>query len=78
MADETAEYGKRLRDLESFAFRTRGALSEHSEQWATIREWQRTASGGPEDRAIEQRLGTIERVLSALARAQGIDPEITG
>ena len=84
MTDETAEYGRRLRDLEAFAFRTRGALAEHGEhgehrgQRATVRERPRTASGGPEDRAIEQRLGTIERVLFALARAQGIDPETTG
>ena len=78
MTDETAEYGKRLRDLEAFAFRTRGALAEHSEQRATVRERQRTASDAREDRAIEQRLGAIERVLFALARAQGIDPETTG
>ena len=84
MTDETAEYGRRLRDLEAFAFRTRGALAEHAEhrerceQRATIRERPRTTSVGPEDRAIEQRLGTIERVLFALARAQGIDPETTG
>ena len=81
MTDETAEYGRRLRDLEAFAFRTRGALAEHGEhgeQRANVRERPRTASGGPEDRAIEQRLGTIERVLFALARAQGIDPESTG
>jgi len=78
MTDETAEYGERLRDLEAFAFRTRGALAEHGEQRATIRERPRTTSGGPGDRAIEQRLATIERVLFALARAQGIDPETTG
>jgi len=78
MTDETAEYGKRLRDLEAFAFRTRGALTPHSEQRATIGERQHTASSAPEDRSIEQRLGTIERVLFALARAQGIDPATTG
>ncbi|MFE2383152.1 hypothetical protein [Streptomyces misionensis] len=32
------------------------------------------AVGTPGDRSIAQRLDTIERVLSALARAQGVDP----
>jgi hypothetical protein len=82
MADETvAEYDGRLRDLEAEAFRTGRAFAEHSEQLATIREQQRTAFGNidsidaPGERTIEQRLGTIEHVLYALARAQGIDPE---
>jgi hypothetical protein len=83
MTDETADHGKRLRDLEAFAFRTRGALAAHGELLATTGERQHTTPGGidsnvtdaPTDhRAIEQRLGTIERVLFALARAQGIDP----
>ncbi|MFE5330476.1 hypothetical protein ACFRCG_29230 [Embleya sp. NPDC056575] len=33
------------------------------------------AIGAPGDRSITQRLDTIERVLFALARAQGIDPD---
>jgi hypothetical protein len=61
MTDETAGCGKRLRDLEAEAFRTGRVLAEHSGQWAAV-------SG-----SIEQRLGAIERVLFALARAQGID-----
>jgi hypothetical protein len=58
---------------------------EHSEQLATIGEQQRTAFGNidslantvgaPGDRSITQRLDSIERVLFALARAQGIDPD---
>jgi hypothetical protein len=61
MTDETAGYGTRLRDLEAEAFRVGRVLAEHSGQWATV-------SG-----SIEQRLGVIERVVFALARAQGID-----
>jgi hypothetical protein len=34
----------------------------------------RNATTAPENRTIEQRLGAIEHLLSALARAQGIDP----
>ena len=86
MPDETVVHGKRLRDLEAFAFRTRRALTEYSEQLTTIREQQRTAfwnidskaPGAQGDRAIEQRLDTIEQVLFALARAQGIAPAATG
>ena len=74
MADETAEYGKRLRDLEAQAFRTGRTLAGHGEQPATMGEPQRTDF----NRAIEQRLGAIERVLFALARAQGVDPETAG
>ncbi|WP_445519489.1 hypothetical protein [Streptomyces sp. NEAU-174] len=33
------------------------------------------AVGAPGDRSITERLDTIERVLFALARAQGIDPD---
>ncbi|WP_078969896.1 hypothetical protein [Streptomyces natalensis] len=33
------------------------------------------AVGAPRERSITQRLDTIERVLFALARAQGIDPD---
>ncbi|MFJ5842298.1 hypothetical protein ACIQGO_37100 [Streptomyces shenzhenensis] len=67
------------------AFRTGRTLAEHSEQLSTIRDQQRTALGNigsladaigaPGDRSVIQRLDTIERVLFALARAQGIDPE---
>ncbi|MBA6434352.1 hypothetical protein [Streptomyces sp. GMR22] len=84
MANETATHDERLRDLEAEAFRTGRTLAEHSEQLATIREQQRTAFGNidslanavgsPGDRSITERLDTIERVLFALARAQGIDP----
>jgi hypothetical protein len=76
-----------LRDLEAEAFRTGRTLAEHSEQLAWIREQQRTAFGNidsladaigaPGNRSIAQRLETIERVLFALARAQGI-ADITG
>ncbi|MEW1678118.1 hypothetical protein AB0O47_33505 [Streptomyces noursei] len=62
-----------------------GCIAEHSEQLATIREQQLTAFGNidsladavgsPGERSITQRLDTIERVLFALARAQGIDPD---
>ncbi|MGW2331685.1 hypothetical protein ACWC5C_38875 [Streptomyces sp. NPDC001700] len=85
MANETATHDQRLRDLEAEAFRTGRTLAEHSEQLATIGEQQRTAFGNidslanavgaPGDRSIAQRLDSIERVLFALARAQGIDPD---
>jgi hypothetical protein len=65
MTNETAGYGTRLRDLEAEAFRAGRVLAEHSRQLATT-------SG-----SIEQRLSTIERVVFALARAQGIDPAAT-
>ncbi|QPI62308.1 hypothetical protein I1A49_46600 [Streptomyces malaysiensis subsp. malaysiensis] len=62
-----------------------GRTVGHSEQLATIREQQRTAFGNvdsladaigaPCARSITQRLDTIERVLIALARVQGIDPD---
>ncbi|MFI1735596.1 hypothetical protein ACH40E_41660 [Streptomyces acidicola] len=84
MANE-AGYDGRLRDLEAEAFRTGRTLAEHSEELAAIREQQRTAFGNidsladaigaPGDRPIAQRLDSIERVLFALARAQGIDPD---
>ncbi|MGW3952426.1 hypothetical protein ACWEKM_16200 [Streptomyces sp. NPDC004752] len=84
MVNETATHDERLRDLEAEAFRTGRTLAEHGEQLATIREQQRTAFGNidsladaigaPGDRSVAQRLDTIERVLFALARAQGIDP----
>ncbi|MEV6841717.1 hypothetical protein AB0N17_46295 [Streptomyces sp. NPDC051133] len=86
MANESATYDGRLRDLEAEAFRTGRTLAEHSEQLTTIREQQRTAFGNidslanaigaPGDRSIAERLDTIERVLFALARAQGIDPDV--
>ncbi|MFJ9931403.1 hypothetical protein ACIRU5_35980 [Streptomyces misionensis] len=82
MVNET--HDERLRDLEAEAFRTGRTLAEHGEQLATIREQQRTAFGNidslanavgaPGERSITQRLDTIERVLFALARAQGVDP----
>ncbi|RSO10001.1 hypothetical protein DMH26_00430 [Streptomyces sp. WAC 05379] len=85
MANETGTYDGRLRDLEAEAFRTGRTLAEHSEELATIREQQDTAFGNidslanaigaPGDRPIADRLDTIERVLFALARAQGIDPD---
>ncbi|MER6573727.1 hypothetical protein ABT288_48265 [Streptomyces sp. NPDC001093] len=66
-------------------FLTGRTLAEHSEQLATIREQQRTAFGNidslasavgaPGERSISDRLDTIERVLFALARAQGVDPD---
>lgn len=74
MADETAGYGKRLRDLEAQAFRTGRTLAGHSEQLATIRGEQHAAPGSIDSGAIGRRLDAIERVLFALARAQGIDP----
>ncbi|MEU9977637.1 hypothetical protein [Streptomyces sp. NPDC051014] len=85
MANEAGTYDGRLRDLESEAFRTGRTLEEHGEALATIREQQRTAFGNidslanaigaPGDRPITQRPNTMERVLSALGRAQGIDPD---
>ncbi|MFJ3762499.1 hypothetical protein [Streptomyces sp. NPDC090080] len=85
MVNEAGTYDGRLRDLEAEAFRTGRTLAEHSEELAGIREQQRTAFGNidslanaigaPGDRPIAQRLDTIERVLFALARAQGIDPD---
>ena len=84
--DETPTNGLRLRDLEAHAFRTSRALAKHSEQLA-IRQQQCTVSGNtdfprnaidmPKDSTIEQRLGTIERVLFALARTLDVDPEPT-
>ena len=91
MGDEAAQSARhdgRLRDLEAEAFRTGRTLAEHGEQLAVIRDQQRTAFGNidsladaigaPGDRSIAQRLDSIERVLFALARAQGIDPETAG
>ncbi|MFF7986974.1 hypothetical protein ACFZDK_49210 [Streptomyces sp. NPDC007901] len=85
MANEAGTYDGRLRDLEAEAFRTGRTLADHSEELAAIREQQRTAFGNidslanaigaPGDRPIAQRLDSIERVLFALARAQGIDPD---
>jgi len=87
-ADETMTYGRRLRDLEAQAFRTARTLAKHREQLATIRDHQHTAFGHtdplsnaigtPGEHTIEQRLGTIQHILSALARAQDIDPETIG
>ncbi|MFH7340587.1 hypothetical protein [Streptomyces sp. KHY 26] len=83
MVNET--HDERLRDLEAEAFRTGRTLAEHGEQLATIREQQRTAFGNidslanavgaPGERSIAERLDTMERVLFALARAQGVDPD---
>ncbi|WP_443250854.1 hypothetical protein [Streptomyces sp. 6N106] len=77
-----ATYDERLRDVEAEAFRTGRTLAEHGEQLQRIGEQQATAFGNlanavgaPGDRSITQRLDTIERVLFALARAQGIDPD---
>jgi hypothetical protein len=88
MGHEAAAYDGRLRDLEAEAFRAGRTLAEHGEQPAVIREQQRTAFGNidsladaigaPGDRSVAQRLDSIERVLFALARAQGIDPETAG
>ncbi|MEU9072385.1 hypothetical protein AB0D60_36550 [Streptomyces sp. NPDC048306] len=85
MAGETKTHDERLRDLEAEAFRTGRTLAEHSEQLGEIRDQQTTAFGNidslanaigaPGDRTITQRLDGIERVLFALARAQGIDPD---
>ncbi|WP_190133301.1 hypothetical protein [Streptomyces mashuensis] len=88
MVSETATHDERLRDLEAEAFRTGRTLAEHGEQLAMIREQQRTAFGNidsladaigaPGDRSITERLDTMERVLFALARAQGINPDALG
>ncbi|MFE4577428.1 hypothetical protein ACWCQZ_38300 [Streptomyces sp. NPDC002285] len=85
MANEAGTHDGRLRDLEAEAFRTGRTLADHSEELAAIRKQQRTAFGNidsladaigtPGDRSIAQRLDSIERVLFALARAQGIDPD---
>lgn len=77
MTDGTAEYGRRLRDLEAFAFRTRNTLTGHDEQPATAGERQHPAPGTTGPNAVERRLDTIERILYALARAQGLDPTTT-
>ncbi|MBL1086770.1 hypothetical protein JK359_33225 [Streptomyces actinomycinicus] len=67
------------------AFRAGRTLAGYTKQTATIREQQRAplgsvdshanAVGRPGDRSIAQRLDTIARVLFALARAQGVDPD---
>ncbi|WP_406191787.1 hypothetical protein OG331_47560 [Streptomyces sp. NBC_01017] len=85
MAGETKTHDERLRDLEAEAFRTGRTLAGHGEQLGEIREQQTTAFGNidslanaigaPGERTITQRLDGIERVLFALARAQGIDPD---
>uniref|UniRef100_A0AAU1I973 Uncharacterized protein n=1 Tax=Streptomyces sp. NBC_00180 TaxID=2903632 RepID=A0AAU1I973_9ACTN len=85
MAGETKTHDERLRDLEAEAFRTGRTLAEHGEQLGEIREQQTTAFGNidslanaigaPGEHTITQRLDGIERVLFALARAQGIDPD---
>ncbi|MGW4995395.1 hypothetical protein ACWEQ3_48885 [Streptomyces mirabilis] len=85
MAREVSTYDGRLRDLEAEAFRTGRTLAEHGEKLQQIGEQQVTAFGNidslanaigaPGDRTITQRLDSIERVLFALARAQGIDPD---
>jgi hypothetical protein len=88
MVRDAATHDERLRDLEAEAFRTGRTLAEHGEQLQRIGEQQTTASGtigapadaiwSPVDRTITQRLDMIERVLFALARAQGIDPDDLG
>ncbi|MEV8546999.1 hypothetical protein [Streptomyces sp. NPDC051572] len=85
MAGDTKAHDGRLRDLEAEAFRTGRTLAEHGQQLGEIREQQTTAFGNidslanaigaPGDRTITQRLDGIERVLFALARAQGINPD---
>ncbi|WP_329134025.1 helix-turn-helix domain-containing protein [Streptomyces sp. NBC_01476] len=79
-ADEAAAYGTRIQDLEAFAFRSRTTLIDHSEHLASLRNRPTSAPGtstpgtaAPDCDTLEQRLGVIERVLFALARAQGID-----
>lgn len=84
MADAKT-HDERLRDLEASAFRTGRTLAEHGEQLDGIRVQQTTAFsnidsladaiGAPGERTIVQRLDSMERVLHALARAQGIDPD---
>lgn len=75
-------YDRRLRDLEAAAFRTTRTLAEHSEHLATALGQQHTALGKaigtPEEHTITERLDTIERILLALARTQGIDPQTAG
>lgn len=78
MANETETHDERLRDLEAEAFRTGRTPAEHSEQQRTAfgnLDSLADAVGAPGDRSISQRLDTIERVLFALARAQGLDPD---
>ncbi|MGW7692983.1 hypothetical protein ACWGMA_29675 [Streptomyces asiaticus] len=85
MTREMATYDERLRDLEAEAFRTGRTLAEHGEQLQRIGEQQATAFGNidslanavgaPGGRTITERLDTIERVLFALARAQGVNPD---
>ena len=75
MTDGTAPYDRGLRDLEAFAFHTRNTLAAHSGHPATTgRQQQTTAAGNTRSSTIERRLDAIEHLLSALARAQGIDP----
>jgi hypothetical protein len=69
MTDGTAGHGRRLRDLEAEAFRTGRVLAEHSERLTTAGERQDGTS-----ESVTRRLDAIERILSALAHAQGIDP----
>jgi hypothetical protein len=88
MVGETKTHDERLRDLEAEAFRTGRTLAEHGEHLGEIREQQATAFGNidslanaigaPGNRTITQRLDAIERVLFAMARAQGIDPDAVG
>jgi len=83
MGGETKTHDERLRDLEADAFLTGRTLAEHGEKLGEIQEQQATAFGNidslanaidaPGDRTITQRLDGNERVLFALARAQGID-----
>ncbi|WP_327359856.1 hypothetical protein [Streptomyces sp. NBC_01304] len=86
MVNETTPgHDERLRDLEASAFRTGRTLAEHSEQLERISDQQSTAFGNidslanaigaPGDRSITARLDGIERLLIAMARAQGIDPD---
>ncbi|OXM59519.1 hypothetical protein [Amycolatopsis sp. KNN50.9b] len=85
MVNETVTHDAWLRDLEAEAFRTGRTSAAHSEQLTTIREQQRTAFGNvgsladaigvSGERSIADRLDTIERVLLALARAQGVDSD---
>jgi hypothetical protein len=74
--DATTTHDERLRDLEAAAFRTAAALTGHSEQLATIRRQQHTASektgaladtiGPPAEHTITQRLDTTEQQLSTI------------
>jgi hypothetical protein len=74
MAAETNGYGKRLRDLEAFAFSTGNTLAKHGELLAGPNSAS-DSTDAPAGRSIGQRLDAIEHTLSALARAQGIDPD---